>query len=136
MFKLSANCFIVAAFVEILPSILPAVGWSTHSRGLLILTRLVRRQDGIVGGCYGLTICPDHVSCFVPGTRWVMTTSTACFFSFLGGIEHTLYETSSPSIGTYSPSISEMWTKISAPPFAGTMNPWPFEREKHLQTPL
>lgn len=37
-----------------------------------------------------LTTIPDQVSCFVPGLRWVMVTSTACFFSYLGGIEQIL----------------------------------------------
>lgn len=75
---------------------------------------------------------------------------------------HTLYVTSSPSIGTYSPSMlskkqtqqsviyshacmadtisgvthSEMWTKMSSPPWEGRMNPWPWDLEKFLHTPL
>lgn len=54
---------------------------------------------------YELMICPDQVSCFVPGLRCVIFTSTACTFRFLGGTRHTLYVTSSPSTGTYSPSM-------------------------------
>lgn len=50
-------------------------------------------------------IWPDHVSCFVWGARLVRTTSTAWNFWFLGGMGHTLYVTSSPSTGTYSPSM-------------------------------
>lgn len=57
------------------------------------------------GGAYELMILPDQVSCFVPGFRCVMITSTACTFWFLGGMGHTLYVTSSPSTGTYSPSM-------------------------------
>lgn len=57
---------------------------------------------------YELMIWPDQVSCFVPGLRCVILTSTACTFKFLGGTRHTLYVTSSPSTGTYSPSMSEM----------------------------
>lgn len=54
---------------------------------------------------YELMIWPDQVSCFVPGFRCVIFTSTACTFRFLGGIRLTLYVTSSPSTGTYSPSM-------------------------------
>lgn len=54
---------------------------------------------------YELMICPDQVSCFVPGLRCAIFTSTACTFRFLGGTRHTLYVTSSPSTGTYSPSM-------------------------------
>lgn len=50
-------------------------------------------------------IWPDHVSCFVWGARLVRTTSTAWNFWFLGGMGQTLYVTSSPSTGTYSPSM-------------------------------
>lgn len=57
------------------------------------------------GGAYELMILPDQVSCFVPGFRCVMITSTACTFWFLGGMGHTLYVISSPSTGTYSPSM-------------------------------
>lgn len=32
--------------------------------------------------------------------------------------------------------MSEMCTKMSLPPSAGVMNPWPLDREKYLQTPL
>lgn len=52
-----------------------------------------------------LMIWPDQVSCFVPGFRCVIFTSTACTFRFLGGTRLTLYVTSSPSTGTYSPSM-------------------------------
>lgn len=52
-----------------------------------------------------LITCPDQVSCFLPEERLVITTSTAWNFMFLGGTGHTLQVTSSPSIGTYSPSI-------------------------------
>ncbi len=48
---------------------------------------------------------PDQVSCLVPGVRCVMITSTAWTFRFLGGTRQSLYVTSSPSTGTYSPSI-------------------------------
>lgn len=59
---------------------------------------------------YELMIWPDQVSCFVPGFRCVIFTSTACTFRFLGGIRLTLYVTSSPSTGTYSPSmLKEKW---------------------------
>lgn len=54
---------------------------------------------------YELMICPDQVSCFVPGLRCVIFTSTACTFRFLGGTRETLYVTSSPSTRTYSPSM-------------------------------
>lgn len=169
-------------------------------------------------------IWPDHVSCFVWGARLVRTTSTAWNFWFLGGMGQTLYVTSSPSTGTYSPSMlqerrgevvglgaksrtptldhpaprkapgppavpwerkstsdggvedrqspiptrrrlpqpspqvpsptlmarlpqgvpalhdprtySDTWTKMSSVPFSGVMNPWPWERENCLQTPL
>lgn len=54
-------------------------------------------------------ICPDHVSCFVWGARLVSTTSTAWNFWFLGGMGQTLYVTSSPSTGTYSPSM--LWER-------------------------
>lgn len=85
---------------------------------------------------YELMIWPDQVSCFVPGLRCVILTSTACTFKFLGGTRHTLYVTSSPSTGTYSPSMSEMWTKMSSPPWEGWMKPWPCDLEKFLHTPL
>lgn len=42
------------------------------------------------GGDQVLTTCPVHVSCLVPGFRWVMVTSTAWTFSCLGGMEQTL----------------------------------------------
>lgn len=79
---------------------------------------------------------PAQVSCLDPGLRWVMVTSTAWSFAHLGGMEHTLKLTSSPSTGTYSPSISEMCTKTSLPPSEGVMKPCPLEREKHLHTPV
>lgn len=60
---------------------------------------------GPAAGAYELIICPDQVSCFVPGLRCVIFTSTACTFRFLGGTRLTLYVTSSPSTGTYSPSM-------------------------------
>lgn len=50
-------------------------------------------------------IWPDQVSCLLPDLRCVMITSTAWTFTFLGGTGQTLYVTSSPSTGTYSPSI-------------------------------
>lgn len=65
------------------------------------------RTSSFCGGApvYELMIWPDQVSCLVPGFRWVITTSTAWTFWFLGGTGHTLYVTSSPSTGTYSPSM-------------------------------
>ncbi len=71
------------------------------------------RPTGPGAQVYELMICPDQVSCFVPGLRCMIFTSTACTFRFLGGTRLTLYVTSSPSTGTYSPSILKqrnMWT--------------------------
>lgn len=34
------------------------------------------------------------------------------------------------------PTHSEMCRKMSGPPSAGVMKPWPLDRQKHLQTPL
>ena len=31
---------------------------------------------------------------------------------------------------------SDTWTKMSSVPFSGVINPWPWERENCLQTPL
>lgn len=67
-------------------------------------------------------ICPDHVSCFVWGARLVSTTSTAWNFWFLGGMGQTLYVTSSPSTGTYSPSM--LWERRGE-----AMGPWGREME-------
>lgn len=33
-------------------------------------------------------------------------------------------------------TYSDTWTKMSSVPFSGVMNPWPWERENCLQTPL
>lgn len=54
---------------------------------------------------YEPIIWPDHVSCFVCGAKWVSTTSTAWNFWFFGGMGQILYVTTSPSTGTYSPSM-------------------------------
>jgi len=69
----------------------------------------------------------SHLRC-TSGVRLTICTLIAWFFSYLGGIGQSLYFTSSPGSGTYSPSMSEMCTNISSPePFEVT-KPWPFDR--------
>lgn len=60
----------------------------------------------------------------------------AWYFSYFGGMEHKRYLTSSPGIGTYSPSMSEIWTKRSSPPECGTTNPCPLARLKDFTIPV
>lgn len=37
---------------------------------------------------------------------------------------------------THTHTYSEIWTKMSAPPSDGVINPWPLEREKYLHMPV
>jgi hypothetical protein len=46
----------------------------------------------------------SHLRC-TSGVRLMMCTLIAWFFSYLGGIGHSLYLTSSPGSGMYSPSM-------------------------------
>lgn len=39
-------------------------------------------------------------------------------------------------IGVWMVTHSEMWTKMSSPPWQGWMKPWPCDLEKFLHTPL
>ena len=89
------------------------------------------------------------------GVKFTIWTWTAWNFSILGGTGVKRKETSSPTLGTYSPSIlykekcvswfkifyfifkinySETWTKMSSP-LALLMNPWPFTLQKCLTMP-
>jgi len=49
---------------------------------------------------------------------------------------HKRYLTSSPGIGTYSPSMSEICTNKSSPPERGVMKPCPLLRLKLFTTPV
>lgn len=49
----------------------------------------------------------SHLLCF-SSEKWMICTWTAWCFSYFGGIMHKRYLTSSPGIGTYSPSMLAM----------------------------
>lgn len=71
-------------------------------------TRLYGLHDTqVLGVVSGLVDNEFQVSCETPGAKWVIFTCTACFLLWLNGRGHNLKETSSPSFGTYSPSILE-----------------------------
>lgn len=77
-----------------------------------------------------------QVSWDTPGARWVILTCTACFLAVLKGSGHSLYVTSSPSFGTYSPSISDMWTNICSCVSLLTMKPWPLFLQNDFTFPV
>jgi hypothetical protein len=58
----------------------------------------------------------SHLRC-TSGVRLMMCTLIAWFFSYLGGIGHSLYLTSSPGSGTYSPSMLKSRSGITVTHF-------------------